>query len=184
MFKRFCVALICSSAAVAAQADPANVFVSFAVGSADQEISVDNFGSASESNTTIGVRGGYLFHFDRFYVGPELSYSENGDFASDIEETDIESESLNLGLKAGFHLVPEKLALVGRLGLSLWEVSVDSVLGDGERDGEDPYFGLGLEYQIVENLVLGASYTMLQFDLDDLTEYEITTPELYFEIRF
>ena len=184
MIKRICLGLVCLSSAAVVQAEPGNAFVTIALGSAEQELTIDNRGSDSDSNTAIGIRGGYLFNFDQFFVGPELSYSNNSDFTTDLTIAELGSESVNLGFKAGYHVIPQKLAVVARAGVSFWEVTSDSDFGNFEKSGEDAYYGLGVEYQLVENLVLGASYTALEFDVFDSVEYEITTPEVYFEIRF
>jgi hypothetical protein len=66
--------------------------------------------------------------------------------------------------------ISESVAIIGRLGLLLWEADVDATVSGGSgsesEDGNDVFFGVGLEFTTSPAMSLRAEFT--RYSLDDL----------------
>ncbi len=168
-------------------------YADFSVGRSDQESSVPWY-SASGKSTSLGVRGGYTFNE---YVAFELGYVDYGEMREtqmdgSVRITDkISTKTVNAGIKLSLPL-SSQWAVVGRLGMARWmirlvESTSQSLKARFRDDGKDPYYGIGLEYQVKHNLTVGLGYTSLEFehDVDGTTvDHELENLALSVGYRF
>lgn len=84
--------------------------------------------------------------------------------------------TLALGVQAQYPI--GRLSVLGRAGMHAWELDVSgSAPGEtvtASTDGTDPYFGVGVEFEMTENFVLAADYTRYAGDDDDMDTYGVS----------
>lgn len=72
----------------------------------------------------------------------------------------------------------ESVAFIGRIGLLMWEVDVDAVVGGGSgsesEDGDDIFFGLGLEFMSSPAMSLRGEFTRYSLDDSDLDSISLS----------
>ncbi|TBW47488.1 hypothetical protein EZI54_22645 [Marinobacter halodurans] len=138
-------------------------------GNAYQKTEIQDL-SFSGSSLSLGVRTAYAFND---YLAAELSYIHYGEvkgsyhFDGDEYKENIESSSINLGLKGSFP-IQNGFSAVGRLGVSRWDYNVKETysFSPGETlkfgdEGIDLYYGLGAEYRASNSMRIALEYTYL-----------------------
>ena len=157
-------------------------------------------GFSSERDIGFGVRAALQANENiAFEVGyqsfGEASYKEEFSTSSYSERVnlDIDIKALTLGLKASTAVSPS-LSLNGRIGLAFWDADIDagyevdyyssyrdevSEAESSSEDGNDIYFGFGLDYQVAPKVYVSASYTRM--DADD---YEVSGLQAGVGMRF
>lgn len=120
-----------------------------------------------EDATSFGIRGAYNYNENMAF---ELGYQNYGKAAYHDEDLpsssfdtfdtwdgNIKTTAINIGVK-GIYPLDKEISLVGRLGLSKWDLegetrysfeSLDTVTSGSDKDnfdGTDPYYGIGAEY--------------------------------------
>lgn len=111
-----------------------------------------------------GVVGVYISP----YFGVEGSYTDFGEFGGDIVTTEIDG----YGIAAIGRLpVSDSFALYVKGGYFWWDAdtSVETPSGDidGSVDGEEPFYGVGVDFQVVDHFNLSLEYLRYEFDLSD-----------------
>ena len=141
------------------------------LGTANQKSEISGFGSTSGDDTSIGVRGAYNINKN---VALELAYHLYGetedsytDEYGDIITDKVSSSSLNIGVK-GILPLDKGFSLHGRAGLALWDAELEETDSyfPGEKikmddSGTDLYYGLGMQYQLNQQLNIGVEYTII-----------------------
>lgn len=98
------------------------------------------------------------------YFGIEGSYTYFGEFGGDIASTEIDG----YGLAAIGRLpITDTLALYIKGGYFMWDADVEVGELDGDVDGEEPFYGVGLDFQVSDHLNVALEYDRYKFDLSD-----------------
>ncbi|MBN1379985.1 MAG: porin family protein [Gammaproteobacteria bacterium] len=178
----FVAALFCSANSFAASGFSAELLI----GSTDfeSEMPVSFLRDVTDSDTSIGIRGMFLFN-DNFAV--ELSLNDYGTlnetyldtWGDTISET-FEVESTNIGV-VGFLPLSETFSLSGRVGLADWDadyIYTDTAFGTipvvvASDSDTDLYYGIGARYNAANGWLLSLEYTTMEFDGQYLV-YEAT----------
>ncbi|TNC80290.1 MAG: hypothetical protein C9356_15295 [Oleiphilus sp.] len=158
------------SAVSAAASDQSTFSAELLVGKTTQEIEGDD-----GDDTSIGIRGAYLPNAN---VAIEAGYQFNGEasysyplsgFGEITEST--ETRALNLGVK-GIIPVNETFGLHARLGLAFWKADVEvssslapSTPATGSDSGNDLYYGIGVHFSPISELLIGLEYTLAEYDV-------------------
>ena len=168
--KNVTLTILLASLSVPALADN-KISAEFLIGNADQKGSIKNVGSTSGDDLSFGVRGSYSLNEN---ISLEAAYHNFGqtddsyvDEFGDTINDKISSTSINFGVK-GIIPLESGFSLFGRIGLSLWDVEfeeTDSAF-PGEKfkaddDGDDIYYGVGVQYSISDQLKIGAEYSVI-----------------------
>ncbi|MUJ23547.1 outer membrane beta-barrel protein [Aliivibrio fischeri] len=141
--KKTLLALALASVSATAAADSL-VYGGVQVGSADYR---------SESSTVYGAHiGTGLLPF----IGLEMGAWNLGSYDYGSQTTDV--TSVNFAVKPSIDFGP--LHVYGKAGMHSWEAK-----GFRKDDGVDPFFGLGVEYNIIPMFTVGAGYN--NFTVDD-----------------
>lgn len=141
------------------------------VGKADQESEVSGL-SISGGDTSIGIRGSYLFNKN---IAIEFAYRDYGEsedsyideFGDTITET-LETSAIAVGVK-GVIPLDNGFSLNGRIGISKWDYDIketgSALPGEFTADGTDLYYGIGAQYQFNEKVFIGLQYTITKMDV-------------------
>jgi opacity protein-like surface antigen len=173
----------------------AEIELSVLFGSADQEVTTDDFTSTSNNITStlsipvlsgdddsIGIRIGFPIN-DHLTI--EGSYQDFGEIKTRYTATstsnsglpdvhinataDFDTTAVAIGAK-GILPISDSISLIGRLGLSRWEIDVTqtiegtSGIASSSDDGTDIYYGVGAEFNINTTMFVGLEYSVLEFD--------------------
>lgn len=151
---------------------------------ADSESGATLFGSlgqasyknsgGSESDTSFAIGGGYRFNQNFALEARYDDFGKISDSATDSGLTasaSVAASAMALSVKAGVPL-SDMFSLYAKLGLSFWDVDTKfSASGFGESQsgsismsGNDFHFGLGGEFNIADNILIGLEYSMLNID--------------------
>lgn len=134
--KKTLLALALASVSVTAAADSL-IYGGVQVGSADYK---------SESSTVYGAHiGTGILPF----IGLEMGAWNLGSYDFAGKTTDV--TSINFAVKPSIDFGP--LHVYGKAGMHSWEAD-----GFAKDDGLDPFFGLGIEYNIIPMFTIGAGY--------------------------
>lgn len=108
-----------------------------------------------------GVIGAYISP----YFGIEGSYTDFGEFGGDLASTEIDG----YGIAAIGRLpITDSLAVYIKGGYFMWDADVEVAGFDGgDVDGEEPFYGVGLDFQVSDHLNLALEYSRYEFDLSD-----------------
>lgn len=161
-------------------------FIRGEVGRSDIDISVDDFGSASDKDTTWGVRGGYWFNpniaVEGFY---SQLYSTTFDDGFDSYHAKLHAVGVGLVGKKNFGGNHQGFFISGRAGIARGVITleIDGSVEDAEASSAKPYFGVGAGYDFSERFGLSVNYDRLTGDGDgvDVTARTLT---LGLEARF
>ncbi|MDD9176124.1 porin family protein [Aliivibrio finisterrensis] len=141
--KKTLLALALASVSVTAAADSL-IYGGLQVGSADY---------AGDSSTVYGAHiGTGILPF----IGLEMGAWNLGSYDVAGQTTDV--TSVNFAVKPSIDFGP--LHVYGKAGMHSWESK-----GFLKNDGVDPFFGLGVEYNILPMFTVGAGYN--NFTVDD-----------------
>lgn len=170
-------------------------WIGFAVGQSTIDVSAGDiddgsFVSADDDNSDNSVRlsGGIALGPN---VGVEFSWADFGEatidavsngsgwlYPSGPVSVTAGAKGMGLGL-AGYIPLGDRARLAGRAGILMWDVEMEVSLTGGSgsvsEDGNDPYFGVGAEFDLTPALALGATWT---------THNEIDTNTLELGLRY
>jgi len=113
----------------------------------------------AEDSTSVGIFGGFNVQNDDFVFGGELAFSQANDvefeiagetFAGDFDILDIKG-------RAGFAV--DNLLFYGVAGFSR--------VSDGDEDSSGVNFGVGVDFELGNNAVIGAEYLARRTTFDD-----------------
>lgn len=178
--KKIVLGLLLSSLATQSVADP--VFsAELLLGRAEQETDFDGFLPTSGSDTSLGIRGAYILNP---FVAFELAFQDYGEtndtyidnFGDTINDR-ISTNAFNIGAKGSFPFA-NGWSAIGRIGASRWELEIRSTdsffpgqVFEDDDSGVDLYYGLGVQYDINTNLIVGVEYTVIDagFSTEDVS---------------
>jgi len=175
--KNLALGLLLASSALPVFAE-GNFSAEFLYGTADQKSSIKDGDSTDGADLSVGIRGAYKINGN---IAFELAYQDYGetddvyidDFSDTINDK-VSSSAFNIGAKG---IVPfdSGFSLYGRIGLSFWGIDIketDSSLPGEELkvddSGNDYYYGLGFQYDITPQFVIGTEYTITEMDVSVL----------------
>jgi len=144
------------------------LYVSAAVGSTDIEQS--NGFPIDDNATAFRMAAGYGFGND---IALEASYVNLGDFTGNtgFDDIGINGEVDGAALSAVFTLpIAEQWSFTARAGYMAWESQLSTPSFREKRDGQDPFYGLGLEANFTEHFSIGGEWQ--RYELDD-TEADV-----------
>ena len=162
-------AVLAVAPAVAQEDDKSGIYVSPEAGVLIYRIDEDGT-ETDESGTGFGVSGGYRVN-NYFAAEGGFRYAQL-DLGSSGGELEIDATSWSLGLR-GFFDISDSFAITGKAGWHFWDVDAEETdAGDvtkSSADGNDPYFGIGVESRITDSVAFRAEYTrfILNYDGDD-----------------
>lgn len=161
------------------------------VGSANQKTNVSGEDAKEGNSDSVGVRLSYLVN-DNFAI--DLSYFDYGNsiYKTSSVSTRTKSSSKSIGFSSHFDL-SKKLLLTARGGISFWEFDAVEAFTTSTNvwtfsdNGMDPYYGLGLEYNLDDKVSLGLdlSYIKMGIEPSNLTaDHEVINTSLSLGYRF
>lgn len=154
-----------SGAAIAGEAGQG--FLQGQAGRSDVTLSVDGFGSESDKDNALTIRGGYYFH-QNFAVEAFASnvYDEDFGIAS------LKASAIGIGLvgKRNFGADGNGFFIDGRVGVSRGTLKgcLDGY-GCGSEHSNKPYFGVGAGYDFNKSFGLGLNFDRLKGDGDGVS---------------
>ena len=161
-------------------------FVRFEAGNNEIEASVDDLGSASDSDTTWGIRGGYWFNAN-FAVEGFYSQLYSTSLNDGFDTYRAKLHGVGIGLAAKHNFGGDHLGFFvgGRAGLvrGVTTLEYDGALEEVEANSTKPYFGVGIGYDFSERFGLSLNYDRLKGD-DEGVDVTSETVTLGFELRF
>lgn len=139
-----------------------------------------------EEDTVLKFTGGYKLDdkisLEAFYMdfgeaslsgvsGNQFSYG--GSTYEFITTATIALSADTVGVGARYNIYKEgKSALYAMAGIHSYDVTLSVAAGTGSasvsESGSDPYYGIGYNYLVADNLNLNLSYQNYEFDKDDL----------------
>jgi len=173
--KKITLGILLTSCAIPVLAE-SNFSGELLVGRAEQKSSIDSFDSTtSGDDVSLGLRAALKVNPNLAF---ELAYQNYGetddtyvDRSGDTITDKVSTSAVNVGVKG---IIPFEggLSLHARIGLSLWEAEIketDSAFpGEtfkADDDGSDLYYGLGLQYDMSPELVVGLEYAYTDMDV-------------------
>ena len=163
-----------------------NFGIMFGKASVDEDGFDDDFGFRASLGVNVAEN-----------VSIEISYVDFGEFEADAQALNLISELTNISVYSagvevsGFELaavgylpLSEKLSLLGRFGIFLWDADINVMTSpfdsiSGSDDGVDPLLGVGLNYEFAEGLILQA-----EFNRYEVLDADINVARIGFNIRF
>ncbi|MDX8349755.1 outer membrane beta-barrel protein [Cognatiyoonia sp. IB215446] len=127
------------------------------------EFSSEVGGSSSsveaDDSTSVGIFGGINVQNDDFVFGGELAFSQASDVEAEIlgETVSDDLDILDLKGRAGFAV--DNILFYGVAGFSR--------ISDGEEDSTGFNFGVGADFDLGNNAVIGAEYLARRTTFDD-----------------
>lgn len=162
-------------------------FVRLEAGRSDVNLSVEDFGEASDSDTTFGFRGGYWFNpnfaAEAFY---SRLYSTTVDDGFDRYGVKLHSVGIGVAAKKNFGTAAHQGFFVGgRVGAARGVITVelDGEVEEAEASSTKPYFGIGAGYDFSQKFGVSLNYDRLKGDGDGI-EVDVDTLTLGLEARF
>lgn len=143
-------------------------------GEADQKNTINGFDAISGSDSSKGVRFGFYLrgNFGVEFIRMDYGQAEDSFFDSlgDLQTNILDTKATGVGLVGGIRLSPQ-IVLTGRLGLAAWDLDFKNTNsffpGDVFRqsdEGVDAYVGLGLRFDIEDNVRIALEYETLDFN--------------------
>ena len=165
--------LLLTGMAVNTQADT-TYFIDGILGQADQKNTIGGFDAISGSDSSKGIRAG--FYLNRI-IGVEINYVDYGvsedslvDSFGDTITNTLDTRMTGVGLQ-GVLPLGHKVRLIGRAGIAAWDLRFSERDSAFPRDvfvddteGADAYFGLGLRFDIEDNVRIAVEYENMDFD--------------------
>ena len=142
-------------------------------GKADQKNSVSQFDTITATDTATGIRTGFYLNnaFGIELVSMDYGRAEDGfinNFGDSVFNT-METEWLGAGLHGNIK-IGHKTRLTGRVGLAAWQLKFTETDSGfpGDRffdkdEGVDAYVGLGIRFDIEDNIRVALEYENLDF---------------------
>jgi OOP family OmpA-OmpF porin len=103
------------------------------------------------------------------YFGIEAGYSYFGEFGGDFTEVTLEGYTL-----AGILRWPinERFGVYIKGGYMWWDSDIEVNLGgidvgDADIDGEEPFYGVGVDFSISDHFNVAVEYSRIEVDLSD-----------------
>lgn len=140
-----------------------SVYVSAAIGSTSLDESTDF--PIDDDATAFRLGLGYSFGND---IALEANYVNLGEFTGNtgFNNNGISGEVDGLALSAVFTLpLTNSLSATARGGIMAWESEITTPAFRQKRDGDDVFYGLGLEASFTENFVITGEWQ--RYELDD-----------------
>lgn len=146
-------------------------FIELGIGQASVDLPDFPGVSVDDTDTTWAISGGYMFHPS---FGAEVGYRDLGEvtLSGPGGSGSIGVTGIMLGA-VGRLAVAERLSIVPRFGLYLWEVEASSTTGFRDSDdGNDFYFGIGADFQINRQAHVGLHFARFDIGGDDIDVIE------------
>lgn len=153
-------------------------FVGGSVGNADIDEALDDIGPPDDrvelrlDDDSPGWSAFAGYEFGR-YVGMRAGYIDFSTFDDILDlgipgtpVLDVDLNGWIMGVD-GYLPVGDWFRLTGHVGVIQWdaEVQIDFAGIDRTEDGSDVYYGVGVEFELADFLMLGTSYT--RYEIDD-----------------
>ncbi|MDX8352121.1 porin family protein [Cognatiyoonia sp. IB215182] len=156
-----------------------------AEGEATAEFEGQELSAEIEVDTILGIFGGYQVQRGDLVFGGELAISAADDFEAtnqDGETSVADFTLIDLKARAGYDLGD---ALVyGTAGLSQINISGGDVADDQDDTAEGFNFGIGADYQVSEQITLGAEYLARRVVFEDEVDTDVTADTFSFRAAF
>ncbi|MBY0417968.1 MAG: tandem-95 repeat protein, partial [Pararheinheimera sp.] len=139
-----------------------------------------------DSDTLYGITLGYQLHP---YFALEMGYQDSGEASSQISGDSLTPEQYHELVKAVSPVLVDGWTVAARftlwqneqwdlevpLGILNWDSEIESTMDDTtlytERDGNDWFLGVQLNYQVAEDWKLGLGYQQLELDANDVSSW-------------
>lgn len=140
------------------------------LGTAHQDLLNNGF-ATSDNDMSFGARGAYSlnknFSVEAAYQNyGEADYTYTNIFGDNINNK-LSSTAINFGIK-GILPLNNDVSLNARVGVSFWDAEITETNASftgvtfQSDDGNDLYYGIGVQYQIDSHVFLGLEYTMIK----------------------
>lgn len=173
-------------AGLSAPAFAGDGFVRVEAGRSDVDVTITDFGSGSDKDTTWGVRGGYWFN-PNFAVEGFYSqlYSTSFNDGFDTYHFKLHGVGIGVAAKKNFGEGHQGFFIGGRAGIARGVVTaeIDGSVEDAEASSAKPYFGVGAGYDFNERFGLSLNYDRLKGDGEGI-DVTVKTLTLGLEARF
>lgn len=159
---RTLLAVLIGAATFGAQAaqDPG-----FYVGAGAGQSFVDETGYDDE-DTAFSAFGGY--QFNRWF-GLEAGYVDFGELEPEIDGGSLEASSVYLSA-VGTLPFTDKFSGYAKAGFQRWDVdtAIPGLSGTADDNGNDPTYGVGLQYSFTDAVALRGEYSRFEFEDADV----------------
>jgi len=98
------------------------------------------------------------------YFGVEGSYSYFGEFGGDIASATLDGYGLAALLRWP---ISDTFGIYAKGGYFWWNADIEVGNADGDVDGEEPFYGVGVDFKLGDNFSLAVEYDRYKFDLSD-----------------
>lgn len=105
----------------------------------------------------------------------EGGYSDLGDFTitDGVDSADLEFDGWNLGLRLALPVTEDgKARVYARGGMMWWDIEMT---GEPSVDGNDWYYGGGVDYEISQNWRVGLDVSAMEYNVEDESFDSLTT---------
>lgn len=129
-----------------------------------------------------GTIGGFF----NSYVGLEGSATYFGEYGNDFVSTDSHGYGIAL---IGRIPLTETWGLYAKGGQFFWETELDTPAGGADTDGNDPFYGAGMDFRLANSLNMIIEYTRYAIGSDtesipDTSDTDLDTLKVGLRLRF
>jgi len=115
-------------------------------------------GEFDDNNDFVELKvGGYFTP----YVGLEGSATYFGNYGGDLASADVKGYGLSV---IGRLPLSETWGVYAKGGLFFWDTDIETSVSSHTADGNDPFFGVGMDFRLTQNLSMIAEYNRYAID--------------------
>ena len=167
-----CALLAAMAASVGAHADT-TYFFDGVFGETSQKNSIDGYDAISTTENSRGIRTGFYLNRVLGVEFVKMDYGEGKDsfvnLSSNTITNTLDTGWTGVGLQGAISL-GHMTKLVGRIGMAAWETkfteadsSAPGILYKDKDQGVDAYVGLGLRFDVEDNVRIAVEYENMNF---------------------
>lgn len=95
------------------------------------------------------------------YVGLEGSATYFGNYGGDMASADVKGYGVSA---IGRLPLSDTWGIYAKGGLFFWDTDIDTSIGSYKADGNDPFYGVGMDFRLTPNLSMIAEYNRYAID--------------------
>lgn len=120
------------------------------------------------------------------YVGLEASATYFGEYGNRLATADAEGYGMAV---IGRLPLSDSWGLYAKGGQFFWEADIDTPVGSGDTDGDDPFYAAGMDFRLAQNLNMIVEYSRYEIDtrleeLPNVEDTDLDTVKVGLRLRF
>lgn len=175
LFGLVIISSVLSFSAMTVVADP---YLGVAVGTASYDVDLGTGADFEEDGTGTKIYGGY--NFNKYYAAEVVIYNFAEASVGAVEITPgSDPVSADVSMKGigayavGMYPLSKEVNLMAKLGVLSWDADIRINTTNGENDGTDVAYGLGISYAFTKELLATAEWEAFNSDNPELTMLSI-----------